>query len=70
MDAAELIAGIGNGDRRALARAITHVEADTETGRAVLAGLYPRTGQARTVGVTGSPGVGKSTLVRRRARAQ
>ena len=70
MDAAELIAGVGSGDRRALARAITHVEADTETGRAVLAGLYPRTGSARTVGVTGSAGVGKSTLVGRLARAQ
>ena len=70
MDAAELIAGVGSGDRRALARAITHVEADTETGRAVLAGLYPRTGHARTVGVTGSAGVGKSTLVGRLARAQ
>ena len=70
MDAAELIAGVGDGNRRALARAITHVEADTETGRAVLAGLYPRTGHARTVGITGSAGVGKSTLVGRLARAQ
>ena len=70
MDAAELIAGVGSGDRRALARAITHVEADTVTGRAVLAGLYPKTGRARTVGVTGSAGVGKSTLVGRLARAQ
>ncbi len=70
MDAAELIAGVNEGDRRALARAITHVEADTRTGRAVLAGLYPRTGHARTVGVTGSAGVGKSTLVGRLARAQ
>ena len=70
MDAAELIAGVGSGDRRALARAITHVEADTGTGRAVLAGLYPKTGRARTVGVTGSAGVGKSTLVGRLAKAQ
>ena len=70
MDAAALIAGVQGGDRRALARAITHVEADTETGRAVLAGLYSRTGGARTVGVTGSAGVGKSTLVGRLARAQ
>ena len=70
MDAPELIAGVVGGNRRALARAITHVEADTATGRAVLAGLYPKTGHARTVGVTGSAGVGKSTLVGRLARAQ
>ena len=70
MDAPALIKGVVAGDRRALARAITHVEADTATGRAVLAGLYPRTGHARTVGVTGSAGVGKSTLVGKLARAQ
>ena len=70
MDAPDLIARVAAGDRRALARAITHVEAGTETGRAVLAGLYPRTGRARTVGVTGSAGVGKSTLAGRLAREQ
>ena len=70
MGAPDLIARVAAGDRRALARAITHVEAGAETGRAVLAGLYPRTGRARTVGVTGSAGVGKSTLVGRLAREQ
>ena len=70
MDAPALIKGVVAGERPALARAITHVEADTATGRAVLAGLYPRTGHARTVGVTGSAGVGKSTLVGKLARAQ
>ncbi len=63
MDAGELIERVLDGDRRALARAITHVEAGTVIGRKVLAGLYPRTGGAQTVGVTGSAGVGKSTLV-------
>ena len=70
MHAPELIERIVSGDRRALARAISHVEADTETGRAVLAGLYARTGHAHTIGVTGSAGVGKSTLVGGLARAQ
>ena len=65
-----LIEGIAGGSRRALARAITHVENDTATGRAVLAGLYARTGGAHTVGVTGSAGVGKSTLVSALAREQ
>ena len=69
-DAGDLAAGVAAGDRRALARAITHVEADTATGRALLAALYPSTGRARTIGVTGSAGVGKSTLVGGLARAQ
>jgi LAO/AO transport system kinase len=70
VDAPALIAGVIASDRRALARAITHVEADTATGRAILAGLYSETGRASTVGITGSAGVGKSTLVGRLARAQ
>ena len=70
MDASELTERVLAGDRRGLARAISHVEADTATGRAVLAGLYPRTGHAQTVGITGSSGVGKSTLVGRLARAE
>jgi LAO/AO transport system kinase len=68
--AADLVARVVAGERRALARAITHVEADSTTGRAVLAGLYPRTGGAHTFGVTGSAGVGKSTLVAALAREQ
>ncbi len=68
--AEELAAGIGRGDRRALARAITHVERDDALGRALLAALYPRTGHAHTIGVTGSGGVGKSTLVGRLAAEQ
>jgi LAO/AO transport system kinase len=69
-DAADLIAGVRAGNRRALARAISHVEADSETGRALLAGLYPHTGHAATIGVTGSAGVGKSTFVAALAREQ
>ena len=66
----ELIEGIIGGDRRALARAITYVENDWPAGRAVLSGLYERTGHAQTVGVTGSAGVGKSTLVSALAREE
>jgi len=66
----ELVERILAGDRRALARAITHVEADSPLGREVLGLLYPRTGRAQTIGVTGSTGVGKSTLVGVLARAQ
>lgn len=51
------------GDRRAIARALTEVENDTERSRAILAALAQFLGQARVVGVTGPPGAGKSTLV-------
>ncbi|HJM90028.1 MAG TPA: methylmalonyl Co-A mutase-associated GTPase MeaB [Dehalococcoidia bacterium] len=66
----ELIEGVLAGNRRALARAITFVENDTAAGRAVLAGLYGHTGRAKTVGVTGSAGVGKSTLSNALAREE
>lgn len=52
-----------NGNRRALARLATHVENDDEIGRAGLTRLYPRTGNAHVVGITGPPGAGKSTLI-------
>lgn len=51
------------GDHRALARLATLVEAGEAVGEAALARLYPRTGEAHVVGVTGPPGAGKSTLV-------
>lgn len=51
------------GDRLALARLLTQVENDTPEGRAALDALFPRTGQAHLIGVTGAPGTGKSSLV-------
>ncbi|GAP63482.1 LAO/AO transport system kinase [Ardenticatena maritima] len=62
-EAVELVERLLAGDRRALARAITRVENGGAVGEAILAQLYPRTGQAHIVGVTGPPGAGKSTLV-------
>jgi LAO/AO transport system kinase len=50
------------GDRRALARVLSMVENDTDTGREAMRLLYPRTGRAHTIGITGPPGSGKSTL--------
>ena len=55
--------GIRSGDRRALARAITLVENGDPLAFDVVADLYPHTGRAYAVGVTGPPGVGKSTLI-------
>ncbi len=52
-----------NGDRRALARAISLVENDDPEGWALVREVYPKTGRANVVGITGAPGAGKSTLV-------
>jgi len=51
------------GDKRALARAISLVEDDDPAGWELVQELYPRTGRAAVVGITGSPGAGKSTLI-------
>lgn len=55
------------GEPRALARAISLVEDETPEGAALIARIYPRTGRAYLIGVTGAPGSGKSTLVDRLA---
>jgi LAO/AO transport system kinase len=52
-----------SGDKRALARAISLVENRDPEGDRLVAELFPRTGGARIVGITGPPGVGKSTLI-------
>ncbi len=59
----DLAAGVRDGDRRALARAISLVEDGDPLAYGVVADLYPQTGSAYSVGVTGPPGVGKSSLV-------
>jgi len=51
------------GDRRALARAITLVESDDPAGWKLVREVYPHTGKAAVVGLTGAPGAGKSTLI-------
>jgi len=58
-----LAAGVRSGDRRALARAITLVENSDPLAYEVVRDLYRETGRAYAVGVTGPPGVGKSTLI-------
>ncbi len=58
-----LLAGVRSGDRRALARAITLVENSDPLAYELVRELYPETGRAYSVGITGPPGVGKSTLI-------
>src|ERR1017187_10175904 len=52
-----------DGDKRALARAITLVENDNPEGWELVKEVYPHTGRAAVIGFTGPPGVGKSTLL-------
>jgi GTPase len=58
-----LAAGVRSGDKRALARAITLVENSDPLAYQLVRELYPDTGHAYTIGITGPPGVGKSTLI-------
>jgi len=58
-----LVDALRAGDRRALARAITLVENGDPLAYEVVSDVYPDTGRAYAVGITGPPGVGKSSLV-------
>jgi GTPase len=62
MDAASPAQRVLQGDRRAVARAISMVEDGADGLAELSAALYPHTGDAYTIGITGSPGVGKSSL--------
>ncbi|MFN2152945.1 MAG: methylmalonyl Co-A mutase-associated GTPase MeaB, partial [Anaerolineales bacterium] len=62
-DTSSIIAG----NRLALSRLLTQIENDTTQGRAALNELFPHTGKAHLIGVTGAPGTGKSSLVNRLA---
>lgn len=55
------------GDARAVARAISKVEDGTAGASQLMKGIFPHTGRALVVGITGAPGAGKSTLVDRLA---
>jgi len=61
-------AAIRKGDRLALSRALTAVENGTPEGQALHSALFPFSGRAHLVGITGAPGTGKSTLVNQLAK--
>src|SRR5579871_5584464 len=63
MAPSELARAVLAGDRRALARAITLAQDGGDGARELISAIYPHTGRAAVVGVTGPPGAGKSTLV-------
>ena len=59
----ELVEGVRGGDRRVLARAISLVEDGDPLAYPLVRDLYPETGKAAVIGITGPPGVGKSSLI-------
>jgi LAO/AO transport system kinase len=63
-----LASSVLEGNRLALARLLTQIENGSSEGQAALSELFPNTGQAHLIGVTGAPGTGKSTLVNQLAR--
>ncbi len=65
--AEDLLDTLLKGDVRSLARAITQVENRSGEGMNLLYRLFPYTGRSRVIGITGSPGAGKSSLVDRLA---
>ena len=69
MDVTALVEGVLAGERRAIARAISAVEDDARELPELSAGIYAHTGRATTIGLTGAPGVGKSTLAGELVRA-
>jgi len=75
VNAPSLSARVLDGEPRALARAISLVEDETAAGAELVRQIFPHTGRAYLIGITGAPGSGKSTLVDRltaaiRARSQ
>jgi len=69
VDVPELVAGAREGDARSVARLISLVEDASPALREVAAALSPHTGHAQVIGLTGSPGVGKSTTTTALVRA-
>jgi LAO/AO transport system kinase len=67
--AADLADEVLAGKARAIGRAITEIERGSDAVPELLRRLFPSTGRARIVGITGPPGAGKSTLVQRIAQA-
>jgi len=64
----EIVKGVLAGDRRSIARAITIAENNTPEAQKLIAAIYPHTGKAHIIGLTGPGGSGKSTLIEKMVR--
>lgn len=64
----KLVQGILAGDKRSIARAITIIENDGQEAQKIISAIYPHTGKAYIIGVTGPAGSGKSTLIEKVVR--
>lgn len=63
MNTSELIEKVLKGEARSVARAITKIENASVDAPEIMKAIYPKTGRARVIGITGAPGAGKSSLV-------
>jgi len=61
----QIVDGVLSGDRRMMARAISMIENEDKSKNGILSTLFPHTGKAYVIGITGPPGAGKSSLVDR-----
>jgi len=59
----QLVKGVLKGDKRSIARTISIIENNEPEAQKLVALLYPKTGKAHMLGITGPPGAGKSTLI-------
>ncbi|MEM3576909.1 MAG: methylmalonyl Co-A mutase-associated GTPase MeaB [Candidatus Bathyarchaeia archaeon] len=59
----EIVKGVLSGDRRSIAKAITIIENNEPQAKEIIATIYPHTGKAHVIGLTGPGGSGKSTLI-------
>ena len=63
MDSSEILNNVFDGDVRSIARIITRIENNSDDSAELMKAVYPNTGRATVIGITGSPGAGKSSLV-------
>ncbi|MGB9740842.1 MAG: methylmalonyl Co-A mutase-associated GTPase MeaB [Candidatus Bathyarchaeia archaeon] len=68
MKTEDIVKGVLSGDRRSIARAITIIENDEPQAKDIIASIYPYTGKAHVIGLTGPGGSGKSTLIEKVVR--